>query len=272
MINLLLSEFKRLWARRMTRFFPSILVGLIGIGIAIAYFVISNDDAVSPDFLVDIAGGVGAQELFGPLGTLLPVMAFVIGASSIGADIRTGMLEQILTWEPRRLRFLGARTLSGVVAVALIAMIVVAVFVALIFLLTALTGSVDGVPGELWANVATGTVRSGLAASLFFVIGLGFTLLVNNSVGSIVGFVIYVFMIENFLVSAFLPRVAVYLPVTNADAFARGADVQRIEGSVFSDFELIDQHSYLVAGLVLTVWATLALVASAVIFKRRDVA
>lgn len=272
MINLLVAESERLWARRMTRFFPAVLALFMVAGIVIAYFVIDNDDDNTPDFMVDIADGVDATGLLGPVASLLPIMAFVIGASYIGADMKTGMVEQILTWEPRRIRFLAARFLASAFGVAILAMALAAFLVVLLYGLAAAVGTTDGTTGELWANAAVAVARTGLAAALFSCFGLGITALVNNSVGSIVGFVIYWFVLENFLIQAFLPRIAVYLPITNASAFASGADVQRIEGSVFSDFDLVDEHSYLVAGLILAGWTLVAAVAGAVTFARRDVA
>ncbi len=274
MNHLLLSEIKRLFARRMTRFFPAALAVLMLGGVVIAYFVIKNgDDPSGVDFLNDIAGGPDAPDIFGPISTLLPVMAFVIGASSIGADIKTGMLEQILTWEPRRLRFLVARTVAGLVGVALIAMILAILLVALLWGLAAAAGTTGGTDTEFWTHVASAVLRTGLAAGLFFAFGLGVTLLVNNSVGAIVGFVIYWFIIESFLISVFLPRVGVYLPITNADAFASGTDVERVNGSVFSDnLDFIVSHSYTTAGLILAGWTALSVVAAAVVFSRRDIA
>ncbi|MEZ5230291.1 MAG: hypothetical protein R2710_27585 [Acidimicrobiales bacterium] len=87
-------------------------------------------------------------------------------------------------------------------------------------------------------------------------IGIGITLFVWNSVGSIVGFLIYWFILESFLISTFLPKVAVWLPITNASSLPGGADVERIEGSVFSgDFEIVSHHGYRTAGVVLLIWA-----------------
>ena len=87
------------------------------------------------------------------------------------------------------------------------------------------------------------------------------------------GFVIYMFIIESILLSAFLPKVSAYLPVTSAAAFAAGVDVQRVEGSAFSgDAALITVHSYLVAGLLMVGWTAIAVIGSAVVFRRRDVA
>jgi len=274
MINLLAAESQRLWARRMTRFFPAILALLMVAGVVIAYLVINGDDSNSPDFVNDIAGGLEASSLFGPITTLLPVMAFVIGASSIGADSKTGMLEQLLTWEPRRLRLLGARLLAVASGVGLLVMALGLVLVGLLYALAASTGTVDGTTGELWANVAVALLRLGVASALFAAFGVGITLLVDNSVGSIVGFVIYWFIVENFLVALFLPKVHVYLPVNNADSFASGTDIERIDGSVFTETgpDFVTEHSYIVAGVILAGWVALAVVASGLVFNRRDVA
>ena len=222
MIALVRAETERLWARRMTRFFPAILAALIVAGVAIAFAVLVNSDT-EVDFVSDLAGGVEATSILGPIASLLPVMAFVIGASYIGADVKTGMLEQILTWEPRRLRVLGARLVAASVGAAVLAMALGALLVGLLYVLAAATGTTDGATDELWGNVAVSIVRLGLASGLFCAFGLAITTLINNSVGSIVGFVIYWFIIESFLLSVFLPEVAAYLPVTNASAFASGS-------------------------------------------------
>ena len=273
MIPLLRSETKRLFARRMTLLFPGVLMLLILGGTVIAYFVISNDDDNSPDFVNDIAGGLEATDMLGLIAFLIPVMAFVIGASSIGADLKTGMVEQILTWEPRRLRFFAARCFAGFVGVAIASILVSIVFVGLMFGLASATGTTDGTTAEFWTNVGIAVLRTGLAGGLFAIFGLGVTLLVNSSVGAIVGFVIYFFIVENFLLSAFLPKVAAYLPVTNTSAFAAGTDVERVVGSVFTEnVQTVVSHGYEVAGLILAAWAVSAAVLAALVFRRRDVA
>lgn len=273
MIALLRSEIKRLLSRRMTLAFPGVLMLLILGGVVIAYFVITNDDGNSPDFVNDIAGGIEADGILEIIGFLVPVMAFVIGASSIGADLKTGMVEQILTWEPRRMRFLLARCVAGFVGVAIAAIILAVAFVLMMFALAALTGTTDGTTSEFWGNVIVAILRTGLAAGLFAIFGIGVSLLVNSSVGAIVGFMIYFFIVENFLLSAFLPKVAAYLPITNTSAFASGRDVERIEGSAFDvDVELVVSHGYVTAGIILAGWSLLAAVLAAVVFQRRDVA
>ncbi|MEZ5343674.1 MAG: hypothetical protein R2706_20245 [Acidimicrobiales bacterium] len=50
----------------------------------------------------------------------------------------------------------------------------------------------------------------------------------------------------------FLPKVAVWLPITNATSFGSGQDVESIDGNVFGEeFELLRHHGYLTAGLYL---------------------
>lgn len=272
MVNVVLAEFSRFGARRMTRFFPLGLAVVFLLGIGIAYLVASGEDSTI-DFLDDVAGGVEARDTLGPITILLPVMAFVLGASFIGADAKTGMLEQILTWEPRRLRLLAARLITVLIGVAVLAILLSMVLVGLLMGLSAATGgSLEGLTGEFWSNLGLIMLRTGLTAGLFACFGLGVTLLVDNSMASIVGFVVYWFVIESFLVSVFLPRVHSYLPINNANAFATGQDVTRIDGSVFSgDFDEVVSHGYLTAGLILAVWVLVAVVASGVAFSRRDI-
>lgn len=270
--HLLRSDLRRLWARRITRYFPLVLAAMMVIGVVIAFAVMTSNDTTI-DFVSDIAGGVSASEILGPVADLLPVMAFVIGASYVGADLKSGMVEQILTWEPRRNRFVISRAVAGLATIAVVAMALAVFLIGLLYALTiAVDGSTRGITGELWANAAVAVGRTGLACGLFCAFGIAVTLVVNSSVGSITGFVIYWFIVESFLVSSFLPRVAAWLPVTNAAAFAKGRAVERIDGSVFSDsFEMVEDHGYLLAGLVLVAYTVIALIVAGELFRRRDI-
>ena len=114
--------------------------------------------------------------------------------------------------------------------------------------------------------------RLAAAGGLFAIFGLGVTLVTNNSLASIVGFVIYWFIIDN-LIGAFLPRVSAFTPITNATAFANGSDVERLEGSVFADdVELIVSHGWVAAGFILAAWTLLVMVIGGFLFSRRDIA
>ena len=272
MIRFTVTEFKRLMSRRMTLAFPIGLAALMVGGIVIAFFVISNDDDNSPNLVEDIAGGVGLDDYFIPIAILLPLMAFVIGSSYFGADVKSGMIEQILTWEPRRMRLLAARLVSSVIGVAILVAILAVFYVMLTFVLAGLVGTTDGTTGEFWGNVVKAVLRIAAAGGLFCVFGLGVTVVTNNSLASIVGFVIYWFIIDN-LIAAFLPRVSVLTPITNATAFANGSDVERVEGSVFvEEVETVVSHGWVAAGFILAAWAFLMFATGAFLFARRDIA
>lgn len=271
MTRLTINEFRRLMSRRMTWLFPAGVAALMVLGVVIAYFVISNDEDNSPSFVNDIAGGVDLESLFDPVAFVLPLMAFVIGASYFGADVKTGVIEQILTWEPRRSRLLVARVVSSVVGVAVLTALVAIFFVALMYVLAALTGTTDGTTGELWANIAQAVIRFGVAGGLFSAFGFGITVITNNSLASIVGFVIYFFIIDG-IIAAFLSRVSPYTPVTNTSAFASGVDVERIEGSVFDEnVQTVAVHGYVTAGLIVVAYVVGALLIGAALFQRRDI-
>lgn len=273
MVALVLAETNRLLSRRMTRFFPLALAVLMIVGIGIASAVVINEDTGGVNFVEDIAAisesSMGTDVLF-PMGLLIPIMAFVIGASYYGADEKVGMIEQLLTWEPRRSRLLLARVISGAVSLFLIATLLSAFLVVLLVILSAVTGGDTSGVGDALGEIIAAIIRSGLTGAMFFLIGLGITVLVNNSIASIVGFLIWTFVIET-LISGFLPRVSAWLPVTNANTFVPGQDFEIFSDPFggFSEPEVLFGPTQ--AGIRILIWAVVVIGLGAVVFNRRDV-
>lgn len=275
-IDVIAAEGQRLLARRMTRFFPLGLGLLMIVGIVIA--ILTTDEG--PHFVDDIASGLfgvpgdNSTLVLGPMGFLVPIMGFVIGASFFGADQKAGMIEHILTWEPRRSRLLLGRLAGGVVATFVITALLSAFLVLLLLVFSSIDGSTEGA-FDIWPMVLGAIVRSGITGALFFALGLGATVLTNNSVASIVGFLIYVFVIETALLSNFLPKVSRWMPMENADAFVSRNGVGA--GGFFSDAQILNNqlpdfhHGWIAAGLLLAGWALATNVIAAVVFNRRDV-
>ncbi len=272
MMNLIVAEIQRIFARRMTRYFPLGLMAVILLGVGIAGAVIVTGDGDGPDFVGDIGGGTEATEILGPITLLLAVMSFVVAASSIGADAKSGMLEQLLTWEPRRGRLLGARAIAVFVCTALLAIGVAAFMILSLFVLSAATGTTEGMTGEFIGNVVAVLVRTGLAGGFFGLLGLGITLAVNSSIGAIVGYIIYAVIVDNLLIF-FLPWVHRFLPVINLDAVAAGRDVERLSASVLSggDGDFVVSHSWQTAFLILVIWGVGAVGLAWAVFRRRDI-
>ncbi len=280
MMALLMAETNRYLSRRMTKGVPAGVLALTVIGFTIAYFVIRAEDG-SLDFVRDMAfqGDQGFEAeagqpesqtfVLGPIGFLFPIIAFAMGASFFGADQKNGVIELLLTWEPKRLKLLSARALGGFTVTSVMAIVLSVAFVAAQYLLAGLVGTTDGMTSQMWGWIGAAVVRSGLASGLFFLIGLGITTVVNNSIAAIVGFVIYVFVIENLL-SAFVGLVGPWLPMVNTTAFSFGTNVT--PATVFSEAPPSIHHGPMAAGLITAVYAAVFLVFGFVVFKRRDVA
>lgn len=274
MIALIRAETNRLLSRRMTRFFPLVLGALMILGIGIAIAVVSSQDDGGVDFVNDIVAvqeGVPGSDVLGPMGFLIPIMAFVIGASYFGADEKVGMIEHLLTWEPRRWRLLLARALGGAVALFVIATLLSAFLVVLLFVLSAATGGDTSGVGDVLGEVIGSVIRSGISGTLFFLIGLGMTVLINNSIASIVGFLIWVFIIELALIGALLPRWTQWLPVSNSVAFVPGRDFEVFPGPFDDGFDITTLHGSTEAGIRILVWGVVFIALGMAAFTRRDI-
>lgn len=273
--SVIVAEGQRLLARRMTRFFPLVLAALMVVGVVIAFFVVGDE---GPDFVDDVAGGrfsSGPEDentigVLGPMGFLIPIMSFVIGASFFGADQKSGMIEQLLTWEPRRWRLIVGRLIAGLVVLFVIATILSALLVVLIFGLSSITGTTDGT-GDIVPAIIGAVVRSGAVGALFFAIGFSATVLVNNSIAAIVGFLIWAFVVENLFLG-FVPSVGRFLPMNNAGAFVERGSVLRDSPFDFPTGLSNISHGWVVAGLLVAGLAVLASGVAALLFGRRDIA
>lgn len=259
MIRLIRAETSRLLARRITWGFPAVLAVLMIVGVVIAYIFVSDGDFS----LANDADGQGRSDIFGPL---IPIMAFVFGASFIGADLKSGMLEHLLTWEPRRGRLLGARLIGGGMVTAAVVAVLYAFLTAALYVLAILRDGTEGVDQEWWLGVLSGIGRACLVGVALFAMGVALATIMNSSVGAIVSFVIYSFVVEGVLV--FLPVVWRWLPLVNTSAFS-GASGVRLEPLDFLSEET--HHSYWWAGLIMAGYAVALVIPAILIFRRRDI-
>ncbi len=112
-------------------------------------------------------------------------------------------------------------------------------------------------------------VRSGLIAGVFFLLGLGLTVILNNSIASIIAFMIYAFVIENIF-QFFVGSIAPWLPMANASSFVSATTLSRF--SVFDDSLPVAHHGYLASGGIALAYALVAMAAAVIVFNRRDIA
>jgi len=259
MIRLIRAETSRLLARRITWGFPTAIAVLIAIGVVIAYIFTSNGDIS----LVNDFDGQGRSEI---VGLLFPIMTFVLGASFIGADLKSGMLEHLLTWEPHRSRLLLARLIGGAIVVAGVVAVLYVLLTGALSGLAVLRDGAEGVDQDWWLDVLSGTGRACLVGVALFAMGVALATIMNSSVGAIVSFVIYSVVVEGVLV--FLPEVWRWLPLVNAGSFGGASDVPMEPLEFFAEEA---HHAYGWSGLIMAAYAIALVIPAMVVFTRRDI-
>ena len=134
------------------------------------------------------AGQAGALG-FGGAAT---VLAFLVGATWIGAEWSTRSLVALLFWVPQRLRVMAAKITVLVVAIALFAAIAQLAWLAMAGILTARAGSGNPLPDGFWADLVAVQGRSVLLAVLVGLIGFGLANLTRNTGAALgIGFVYF---------------------------------------------------------------------------------
>jgi ABC-2 type transport system permease protein len=207
MTRLLRSE---LLKQRTTRTNVALLVymlGLILLVVLLHVFSLPADDLASGDNQLKLLGwGTSIGALF----------AALLGAMSITAEIRHGLIRPTLLATPRRARVIAAKVGASALAGVLVGLIAEA--------LTAATASAG-----LAARGVEITTRAGdfaqlllggaAAAALFAAIGVGVGALVRNQVGTVVGLCLWLLLVETILIGDVL-SVGQVTPGASAGALA----------------------------------------------------
>jgi ABC-2 type transport system permease protein len=190
----------------------------------------------------------------------LALVAWVVGASLIGAEYQSRSLTTTLTFEPRRLRLCAVKTIAAVGVVALLtAGALVVVTAAMLPALVWHGAPVRGEPSvaSLAGIVLRGTALSAIAAALGFSIA---TIGRSTAAALGAGFA-YIVILENIVGSTMEPWRR-WLLLGNTIVFASG----RNSGGG------VPGRTVLSAGLFLASVAVTGIVAAHVFFRSRDVA
>jgi ABC-type transport system involved in multi-copper enzyme maturation permease subunit len=118
------------------------------------------------------------REKFGPMVTtlavLLALMAFVVGASFVGAEWHSGGMMNLLLWRPQRIKVLSTKLLAVLVGLTALTTVTAVVWTGLFTLVARQRGSLAGMTAGAWRSFALMEVR---ALALVLVIGaVGFAL------------------------------------------------------------------------------------------------
>ena len=247
MTSLLASEFRRVRSRRLVKVLLLLEIMTIVVAGVIVYLTQEYELSSFPDVLKGSS-------------LVLLSVAWMLGASAIGADWHAGHVTTILTWEPRRGRVMAAKIVACLASVFVLSVVVQAVLGMALAIDAAGRGSTAGVDASWLSEVAAVALRVALLSSIFA--GFGFALASvgrNTAVALGVGFG-YLVIVEN-LVRGLRPQWTPWLLTDNAGLFVIGSQ---------SDFPLLGR-TVAGAGLYLAAVAVALLLGASGTFRARDV-
>jgi ABC-type transport system involved in multi-copper enzyme maturation permease subunit len=247
MSRLLASEFRRFRSRRLVK----ALVALELLAIVVTGVIV---------LLTQEYDLVGLPDVLMGTSLVLVSVAWILGASAIGADWHAGHVTTILTWEPRRGRVMLAKIAASLTSVFVVSLVIQAFLGAALAVAAVGAGSTAGADAAWLAESAGAALRVALLSTIFAGFGFGLASAGRNTAVALgVGFG-YLVIVEN-LVRGLRPQWTPWLLTDNAGLFVVDSPI---------DFPMLGR-STVGAGLYLaSVGAVLLLVASG-LFRTRDV-
>ena len=206
-------------------------------------------------------------------------VAFIVGASSGGAEWSSRSMTLQLLYEPRRLRLLAIKWLGLLIAVVSLAALAMLVAVGIAALTTSARGTWDQrhalVPelqDHLWSTMALMGLRGLLLTAVAATVGYAIAMLVRNTGGSLgVAFVYFAVFENGVRIALFKYGIEPFMLSTNsiASLFPGGVEVPGAE-QPSGDPEMVDLTNLRAIGTMLTYCVLLCLPA-VWSFTRRDV-
>ncbi len=253
MTRLVMAEIKRLWSRRVLRALAIVTcLGLVGIALII-YF---NSDPDRPDHFLyaDLEG------IFLGFSPPLSILCLVIGASSMGAEWQKGTVPTLLTWEPRRVRLMGARFMAVATVMFLFSAFILGFFAAVLWPVASVRGSTLGLDAD-WLNSVLGmALRISLVGALTGIVGCSIATIGRHTAAALGVAFVYFAVIEG-LIRGLRPQWHPWLLGENTAQFLSDTPIS-MEMATKSTLDVF---------LVLAAYAALFIIVATVFFKTRDV-
>jgi hypothetical protein len=188
------------------------------------------------------------------------IVAWLLGASLIGAEWRSGSFATLLTWEPRRVRVMVAKVIAAVLVSFAIVMVLEGLLVGALFPAAVYHGSTAGANAHFWHQFTYLGLRSGALAAAAALAGFAIGAIGRNTAASLgVGF-FYIAVVEGAIVGNFIPKARPWLLVRNAIVFINNTRV----------FE-IPHRTPLQAGLITFGYAVALFLIATLVTRARDV-
>ena len=200
------------------------------------------------------------------------VLAFLIGATWIGAEWSTRSIVALLFWVPNRLKVVVTKIGVLALATAVLGVVAQVGWLLMAWILRALVGTDDELPADFWPDLLAAQGRSVLLTVLAGLLGFGLANLIRNTGAALgVGFV-YFAVVENAL-RLFEPTWDRWLLSTNAGALVFPGGVRVTDYSAPTT-EFGEAPFYLVTnlhgGMVVTAFAAVIVGVGVLLFTRRD--
>jgi ABC-2 type transport system permease protein len=211
------------------------------------------------------------------IGVMSAMLAFLIGATYVGAEWSSKSMVALLFWEPRRLKVMAVKLGVTAASAAVLGVLAQAVWWGTAEILARTRGDRADLPVHFWSDLFGQQGRTVLFVVLASLLGFGIANLIRNTGASLgVGFV-YFAVIET-AVRGFRPGWQEWLLTDNAAALILNGG-QRLfiydGGYVDEQGQFVDNGREVVlsnvhGGLVLGIVTAAIVVTGVVLFKRRD--
>ena len=203
-------------------------------------------------------------------------LAFLLGATYVGAEWSTRSMVALLFWEPRRLKVMATKLAVLAVASAVLAVVAQAAALLVARYLLAATRGTTAVPDGTWAELFAGAGRGVVLVVLLGLLGFGIANLLRNTAASF-GFAFVWFVIVENVLRGLRPALQPYLLTESVVALLTQGG-----GRVYLPESTVDQNggfvstgrevvvSNLQGGLLLTAVVAVVVGLGVVLFARRD--
>jgi ABC-type transport system involved in multi-copper enzyme maturation permease subunit len=209
---------------------------------------------------------------------ILLVVAMLVGASSMGAEMSAGSVATLLAWEPRRIRVLLCRVAAVAVAVVVMTLVLCLALSLMFFVVSTLRGSTS--TNTSWLhNVLVQVGRDTLMAVAISAIGVAVATVGRNTAAALGVLVGYLAIVENLL-RGIRPSTTPWLLGSSVGTYISGKPMQVYlrSGSMITapDGSTYYQNTVLTvtvahALVVVIAYTVILTVIAAVMFKRRDI-
>ena len=153
--------------------------------------------------------------LVAALAALLVVMAFVIGATYVGAEWSSGGMMNLLLWRPRRLQVLSTKLAALLVGLTVFTVVVSAAWTGLFVLTARLRGTLAGMTSGAWQSILLLELRGLVLVLAAGALGFGLASLGRHTamaLGAAIGtIIVFQFGLGTVLTLAKVPFVEAYL-------------------------------------------------------------